>query len=78
MAKRAAQDEPAYNPIDQALVNAATGPVATEERPAPQARSAPLQAAPVPQQPTQAPAPADTEPSLTRPAAQPTPATCRS
>jgi hypothetical protein len=62
MAKRAAQDEPAYNPIDQALVNAATGPVATEAPPAPQALRT--------SQPPRARVPAHPEPSFTGPAAQ--------
>ena len=70
MAKRAAQDEPAYNPIDQALVNAATVPIAMEEPLALQARSTPQTPASVLQKTTPARTPAHTEPSFTRPVAQ--------
>ena len=65
MAKRAPADEREYNPIDQALVHAATGPVATEEPPAPVAR-----------QQTVVPAAAPVSPSpvtTTAPAARPEP-----
>ncbi len=82
MAKRAAQDEPVYNPIDQALVNAATAPVVTEKPPAPPVSRTPHPAAEVappsatvpasaPEHATPVRSPVPAGPSFTRPAAQP-------